>query len=146
VDWSGGGAYTGEGPLLALTLWERGESALAWDVLRRLLWMGEHFPYFPQEHYCDRPTAPPAHRRANIVAGLAGAEAILTGLVGVRPQPDGSLLFRPQPGPGTVELRGLRFRDHSIDVLVSPDACAITVDGRRIEAAGDEPVLAVPPR
>jgi hypothetical protein len=134
TDWSGGGAYTGEAPQLALTLWERGEPELAWDVLSRLLWMGEHFPYFPQEHYSDRPAAPPVGRRANIIAGLAGAEAILTGLAGVRPQPDGSLIISPQPVPGSVALRGLRFRGRVIDIETTPHGSVVTVDGRRLPA------------
>ncbi|GIH14050.1 MGH1-like glycoside hydrolase domain-containing protein [Rugosimonospora africana] len=146
VDWSGGGAYSGEAPQLALTLWERGQPALAWDVLRRLFWMGEHFPYFPQEHYCDRPAAPPVGRRANVVAGLTGAEAVVAGLAGVRPRPDGSLVVRPQPVEGgTVELRGLWFRDRCVDVVCAPDRCLVTVDGQPVAAGPDGAVLAVPP-
>ncbi len=147
IDWSGAGAYTGEAPQLALTLWERGESELAWDVLRRVLWMGDHYPYFPQDHYCDKPGAPASGRRANVIAGLTGAEAILYGLAGLRPQPDGSLLIRPQPLPaGTVELRGLIFRDHTIDIVITPDDYQITVDGHPLNPGPDGHVLAVPPR
>jgi Mannosylglycerate hydrolase MGH1-like glycoside hydrolase domain len=144
TDWSGGGAYTGEAPLLALTLWERGEAELAWTVLSRLLWMGTHYPYFPQEHYSDRPAAPPTGRRANIVAGLAGAEAILVGLAGVRPQPDGRLVIAPPPAPGHVTLRGLRFRGRSVDVECRPDGFTVTVDGEPVHPDGG--VVTVRPR
>ncbi|MEV4573618.1 hypothetical protein AB0K16_10170 [Nonomuraea jabiensis] len=130
ADWSGGGAYTGEGPQLALTLWERGEASLAWDVMRRLLWMARHFPYFPQDHYCDRPAAAPSGRRVNIVAGLAGAEAILTGPAGVRFRLDGSLVVEPAVLPdGDVELTGLTYRGRTIDGSTSSGT--VTVDGRR---------------
>jgi hypothetical protein len=146
TDWSGGGAYTGETPQLALTLWERGESALAWDVLRRVLWMGEHFPFFPQEHYCDRPAASPAGRRANVIAGLAGAEAIVAGLAGIRSRPDGALLARPRPtATGTVELRGLAHRGRRVDVIATSDRCVVTVDGQPVAPGPDSTVLAVPP-
>ncbi|MEV6109562.1 hypothetical protein AB0M28_33370 [Streptomyces sp. NPDC051940] len=130
VDWSGGGAYTGEAPQLALTLWERGEPRLAWDVLSRVLWMGGHFPYYPQDHYCDRPAAPPRGRRANVIAGLTGAEAVLTGLAGLRPRPDGALeLAPPHWLPGAVELRGLRYRGREVDVRLAGGHVTAAVDG-----------------
>ncbi|MFG1705310.1 hypothetical protein ACFLIM_19150 [Nonomuraea sp. M3C6] len=133
TDWSGGGAYTGESPQLALTLWEQGEPDLAWNVMERLLWMGSHFPYFPQEHYCDRPAAPPAGRRVNIVAGLAGAEALLTGAAGVRFRPGGGLVVTPAAVPGGgLELTGLAYRGHTIDV--STASGAVIVDGRARKA------------
>ena len=141
VDWSGGGAYTGEAPQLALTLWERGEPRTAWDVLSRVLWMGEHFPYYPQDHFCDRPAAAPRGRRANVIAGLTGAEAVLTGLAGLRPRPDGALDWAPPDWlPGTVELRGLHYRGHEIDVRLAPGHREATVDGHDHRAGESGPL------
>ena len=129
-DWSGSGAYEGEATTLALTLWEQRRGKLAWDVLSRLLWMGEQLPYFPQEHYCHRPDAP-SHKRMNVIAGLAGAEAIVFGLMGLVANPDGSLLFRPQKSlNGSMELRDFRFRRRVIDIDLAPERCRVAIDGK----------------
>ncbi|WP_328520905.1 MGH1-like glycoside hydrolase domain-containing protein [Kribbella sp. NBC_00359] len=147
IDWSGAGAYTGEGPQLALTLWERGEPDLAWDVLRRHLWLGDHYPYFPQDHYSDKPGAPATGRRINVIAGLTGAEAVLTGLAGIRPHPDGSLTVHPQPvAAGNISVHGLGYRGHTIDVAITPEGFQVSVDGRRLSPGQDGTILAVSPR
>ncbi len=131
-DWSGGGAYVGEGPMLAQMLWQRGRGDLAWDVLKRHLWMGRHLPYYPQEHYCDRP-ATPAHKRANCCAGLTGLQAIIFGLAGVRPQLDGSIHFAPDTTfPHRIELSSLTLRDHSIDITLEPGTARIQMDGKEV--------------
>jgi hypothetical protein len=144
MDWSGGGAYTGEAPQLAQTLWEQGQPRRAWDVLRRVLWMGELFPYFPQEHSCERPAAPPRNRRANIIAGLTGVEAVLCGLAGLRPRVEGTLELAPPAWlPGRLVLRGLHFRGHEIDLELAPGHCEISVDGRLIHAGAPAPLRIV---
>jgi hypothetical protein len=131
-DWSGGGSFAGEGAILAQTLWEIGHSDLAWDVMKRHFWMGKHLPYFPQEHYCDRPQTP-AHKRANNIAGMAGAQALIMGLAGLRPQLDGSLLVHPQPPvDGRVSVTGYVYRGKCIDVHLEPGHCRIICDGSEI--------------
>ncbi|MER7247375.1 hypothetical protein [Kribbella sp. NPDC000426] len=146
IDWSGGGAYTGEAPQLALTLWQQGRPELAWDVLRRLFWMGEHYPYFPQDHYSDKPGAPASGRRINIIAGLTGAEAILTGLAGIRPNPDGSLHITPNlVAAGNITLSGLGYRGHTIDITIGPDGFEVSVDGRPQSPDRGGTVVAVRP-
>ena len=147
-DWSGGGAYSGDGPLLALTLFEKGHGALAWDVLRRHFWMGRQLAYIPQEHCCDRPEVP-AHKRANIVAGIAGCEAVIGGLFGLTPHADGSLRWQPAvmspsgvPLNEPVRLENYRFRGHSVTLEISPDGATAWVDG--VQVTGSE--LIAPPR
>lgn len=119
TDWSGGGAYTGDGPQISLILYEKGRSKLAWDVLKRHFWMGKHLIYYPQEHFIDKPMSP-AHKRANISAGMAGAEAILFGLIGFQPQYTGELKINPQPVEhGEIKLKGFGFRNNKFDIELS---------------------------
>lgn len=98
-DWSGGGSYSGEGPELAEALWKIGRDGLAWDVLRRHFWLGTMAPYIPQEHYCDRPSMP-ENKRANIIAGVTGLQAILFGLAGFATGLEGTLSAAPRRWTG----------------------------------------------
>ena len=131
-DWSGGGAYSGDGPQLALTLYEKGYPEIAWDVLKRHFWMGKHFIYYPQEHYCDRPMSP-AHKRANVAAGLTGAEAILFGLIGFQPQYNGELYINPQlTVNGAIQIKGFVYRQNSFDVNLSSKKMVVRRDGKTV--------------
>lgn len=131
-DWSGGGAYSGDIPQLALDLYHEHFAKKAWDVLRRQFWLGELWPYFPQEHFCDRP-ASPIFKRANIIAGLTGAEAILYGLIGLDPRLDGSLWIDPQSTlEEKIEIKGYGFRKHFINVSLSKSFCKVILDGKVI--------------
>ena len=128
-DWSGGGSYTGEGPILVQTLWENSASELAWDVLKRHFWMGEMLVYYPQEHYCDRP-ALPAHKRANIISGMTGAQALLFGMTGIKPALDGTLVIDPHPPKdGFVEINGFKYKDLTINLLMKPGYVRIESNG-----------------
>jgi hypothetical protein len=131
-DWSGRGSYGGDGPNLAETLWQVGEARLAWDVLRRHFWMGGALPYIPQQHDCDRPVLP-ANSRANIIAGVAGLQAVLFGMIGLRPQLDGSLVISAHPPEqGTVKVENFRHRGRTLTVNLRPGHLEVLVDGKTI--------------
>lgn len=130
TDWGGGGAYSGDVPQLALDLYNERLPARAWDVLKRQFWIGQQLPYFPQEHFCDRPGSP-AYKRANVVSGLMGAAAVLYGMAGLDPRLDGSLWIHPQPVTNDkVQVKGFVHRKHVIDVELSASFCKIMLDGK----------------
>ena len=128
-DWSGGGCYSGEGPELAETLWQIGRSELAWDVLSRHFWMGTKVPYIPQEHFCDS-SMMPENKRANIIAGVAGMQAVLFGLAGFQIDLDGSLRISPHAAGGVrYEIRGFQHGANVIDLVVDGGEMQIAVNG-----------------
>lgn len=118
-DWSGGGAYTGDGPQVALTMYELNEPEKGWDILQRHFWMGQQLLYYPQEHLVDNPVIP-GHKRSTVFAGLIGAETILFGLAGFYPDSDGRLFVNPQmTADGTVSVIGFGYKGVSFDVHFS---------------------------
>ena len=131
-DWSGGGAYTGEGPILALTMYELGRPVLALDILQRFFWMGRHLPYYPQEQFADRP-AVPVNKRANEISGMTGAQAILYGMAGFDPRIDGSLWINPQiPPESRLKISGYGWKQNTIDVSFFNNTFIILLNGKRI--------------
>ncbi|MEW6744909.1 MAG: hypothetical protein AB1486_19310 [Planctomycetota bacterium] len=130
VDWGGGGSYVGQGPLLALDLYRLGELKRAETLLRRLLWWAEVFPYFPQSIRADRPSYCDFDR-ANCLAALSGAEAVITGLCGLEPRLDGNLGVRPWPFGGRgYRLEGYHWGGHTIDLEVDGQRYKVNRDGR----------------
>jgi hypothetical protein len=112
-----------------MVLYQRGQPAFGWDILRRLFWLGASNIYYPQEHDCDRPLAT-AHTRANEISGLCGAEAILFGLIGFQPQYDGTLYIHPQvTAPGTINIKGFGYRKDVFDVEVSTQKLRVWRNG-----------------
>jgi hypothetical protein len=132
TDWSGGGAYTGEGPQTAMIMFQAGHAELGWNILRRFFWMGQHLLYYPQEHYINRPMSP-ANKRANVVAGLSGAETILFGLVGFQPQFDGSLFIDPKlTDEGTININGFVYRENTYNVKASKLHLSVIKNGKTV--------------
>jgi len=128
-DWSGGGCYSGEGPELAETLWQINKSELAWDVLKRHFWQGTMVPYIPQEHESDKPMMP-AIKRANIISGVAGLEAILFGMAGFKIGLDRQLTVEPQAVlGGWYEISGFKNNGRTVDLYVNDGEMKLHVDG-----------------
>ena len=64
------------------------------------------------------------------IAGGGGAQAVLFGVFGLRPQNGRSLTVQPayQPELGTAALRGLRFAGHTYDVELREDGFRVIRD------------------
>jgi len=131
TDWSGGGAYTGDGPQVALIMYDKGYPEVAWNILKRHFWMGQNFIYYPQEHFIDRPMSP-SNKRANNAAGLCGVETILFGILGFQPSYNGDLYINPQLTEGQININDFVFKNNHFDVVANPTRLTVKRNGEVI--------------
>jgi hypothetical protein len=137
-DWGGGGQYVGQPLRIADSLYACGEAERAWQLLSRCTQWVEHFPYFPQtiygdvlklqEHQIDWPLQ---------ISSGAGAQAVIGGVFGLKPQFDGSLDVRPNYNStlGQAKLTGYRFRGHVYDISLAPRSFSVFKDGQLVNNA-----------
>jgi hypothetical protein len=130
TDWSGGGSYSGDGPQLALCMYENNHKELGWNILKRYFWMGQNLAYAPQEVYSDKPKGPD-HKRANVFTGITAAEAILFGTIGLQTNYEGGLSINPQSVcKENISIKGFGFKGNQIDVTLSISKLKIIKNGK----------------
>ena len=130
ADWGGGGQYTGMPLRIAEALWRAGLPGDAWRVLSRCLGWTEAFGSIPQEIMGDSLTTLDIEQAAEIAVG-AGIQAVIFGLFGIRPRPDGRLVVAPAR-PATAAplgLHGYRHRGRLLDVELGADTWRAVWDG-----------------
>ena len=137
-DWGGGGSYIGTPLRTARYLYENGDPQHAWEVLKRTARIAEHFSYMPQSPAVDEPYEWRYGGNLEVSSG-AGLEAVWSGVFGLRPKPDGSLVVSPPPfNPeiGEAALAGYQFRRHSYDVKLLSSGWRVYQDGKLWSQSG----------
>jgi len=94
VDRSGAGAYLGDPLALIETLFALRRPEMAWDVARRMLWLPEKYPYWPQSLWASKTDYSHWEQPINISA-LVFAQAVVFGMFGLKIV-DGEAKFDPQ--------------------------------------------------
>ena len=137
-DWGGGGQYVAAPPRIAESLYRLGEGKVAWDILSRCTRWVEAFPYFPQTIYTDK-LALQMHSVdwPLVFSGGSGAQAVLAGVFGMRPQMDGSLEISPAHNDtlGQARMTGYKFRGHTYDIEMDSAHFRVRRDGEKVGEA-----------
>lgn len=147
IDNGGGGACTSFPPQIIEKLYRTGHAAQAADILERILWWGDRMPYWGDSIVANEMD----YRRDTplqcALDGAAGAQAILFGMFGLRVEPDGTVVFRPQPPAFSprIALRGLILRGRTFDAVVANERCTVTSGSRRWRAGVGEEIRIPPP-
>jgi cellobiose phosphorylase len=147
-DWGGGGQYVGQPLKIVEMLFDLGEADRAWQLLWRCTQWVERFPYFPQtifgdnlalaEHQIDWPLQ---------ISSGAGAQAIVAGIFGLKPHPDGALTIQPHYNStlGTATLTGYHFRGHTYSITLHATRFAVGIDGKPQATSEYDKPLHLPP-
>ena len=143
IDNGGGGNYTAFTPQIIERLYKVGRPAPAEEMLRRILWWGERMPYWGGSIVANNVDYRRDTPLQNTIGAVAGAQAVLFGLLGVQVAPDGAITINPRPPAFSpdLSLSGLRLRGRCLDVSVAAGEYHVTVDGKTTVAPVGTPTV-----
>lgn len=143
IDNGGGGACSIFAPIIAGKLYNAGKGEYADNILKRILWWGERLPYWGDSlvaNYIDYRHDTPLQCT---VGGVAGAECIIFGMLGIQCSSGGEITVDPHCPSFCkyIKAEGLKIRDKVIDVTVYENEFTVICDHREYKSMTGMPVL-----
>ncbi|MEI7829155.1 MAG: hypothetical protein WCI31_05275 [Prolixibacteraceae bacterium] len=143
VDNGGGGICTSFPPLIAEFLYKGGNAEAADNIMKRILWWGRRMPYLGDSQVANeidyRQDTP---LQSDIDTGCL-AQCILFGMFGIDTSFDGVITINPVNTKlaKKLEVRGLKIRGKSIDILVTGDKYNVVSGGKSLTANIGNPTV-----
>ncbi|HBG25648.1 MAG: hypothetical protein A2Y10_16040 [Planctomycetes bacterium GWF2_41_51] len=143
TDNGGGGIYSGFAPQIIERLYKIRKPKLAEDILERILWWGHKTPYWGDSFVANCVDYRRDTPLQNTLGALAGAQCIIFGMFGVKPEINGDIVINPLPPAFSlkIELINLRIGGQSIDVKVLKDKYSVYVDKKVISSKIGSPIV-----
>jgi hypothetical protein len=135
VDNGGPGACTCFPLNIAKTLYIMGKPKLAENILKRILWWGERMPYWGDSFYADTMRYREETPLQSTIDAITGAQCIIFGMFGIRPDFDGSIKINPSlPSfASKISLTGVRLCNQIFDVTVDHSNYKVSCQGKTLE-------------
>ncbi len=132
IDNGGGGSCTSFPPQIAERLYKSGRPAEADDILRRMLWSGQHMPYWGDSLVANHMDYRKDTPLQCTLDGVAAAQCILFGMMGIASGFDGHVTVCPHlPSfAQRVRLTGVKIRGIAFDLAIDASGFDVTHGGQ----------------
>jgi hypothetical protein len=136
VDNGGPGICTGFVGQIVEKLYRAGRIADAENILKRVLWWGDHMPYWGDSIVADRMDYRKDTPLQCTIDGADLAQAMIFGMFGVCAEFNGDIRIDPHPPAfaSSIQLRGLRLRDRVLDIVVDNGEYEVFCNGGSLRA------------
>ena len=134
IDNGGGGICTHFTNQICAQLYEMGYSALASDILRRILWWGTRLPYMGDSCAANMMQNRDDTPLQGDISSVSGAQMIFFYIFGIKPDFEGNITISPVPNRPTdkMTVENVRLWDKVFSVSVAGDSFCVTIDGKTL--------------
>lgn len=143
IDNGGPGACISFAPAVVDRLYRDGEKELAWDIFRRLLWLGEKLPYWGDSHTADRMEYRRDTPLQNDIQGTTLAQTVIFGIFGIDVREDFSIAVSPSlpENKGWMRLENIRLAGKVFSVSVDRTGFSVAYDGKKYSAGNGKTII-----